>query len=336
MLHIQELKDFFDQQFSNTNIDETLNEAFNIDAGFIEEHIMKNKAVLLEAAATQNTYKFLKQLNVIFKNRFLFKDKTKLNIDKLVKELAVQIEELEEKVTKYPQITFYLKEEIKENQTFIRFLKNKRNNKILISFVTYNQHHNLERKGWFSKASHWLKRKMIPTLKYMEYDKNRNYIKRLKAHDFRVFSAQHNFIENDFKVIFDNHAGKTVNPDNINIFAKLMRSILKHELIHQRDYLNKTVQELRNNDMYQYYYLKNTEIKAYAANIIEEFKMNGFEKDEIEEILLRPSKNLQKVKSSNDLFIYYNYFYEHYKFYYYMLVSECLDVLNEKWEKEIK
>ncbi len=311
---------------------EFINEAHKVNADFIEITLTKNKDILLKAA-NKNAMFLLKTMNQIFKSKFKFEHSTILNINKLSKDLKSEIAYINKKIKKYPRIKDYLKYELEEYNLLLKYVSNKNNNNISIEFLTYNQYNNIKPKNLFSKFTNWLSRKLTPTLKYREFNRNEESFKKIITHDFRIFSALYDFIDNEFKVIFDEDFNKSLNEENFKFFATQLKIILKHELIHQKDFLNKTIGELRTNDQYAPYAAKNTEIKSWASDVIEELKSNKFSKKEIENILLEPDKHITEVKSSDALNMYYTRYYDMARILYYKLISECLDYLNDHYEK---
>lgn len=312
---------------------EFLNEAFKVNADFIEQNIMKNRKAIVSIANKGNSESLTKYLMKIFNNRFKFEDKTVLEVDKLAIQLNKEMNYITNKIKKYPQIKPYLKEELEEYKQLSNYIKNKKKTTIQIKFFTYNTFYKVNKSGFFIRFIHWINRKLTPTLKYMEFNRENPDYKKIIVHDFKLFMAYYNFIDNEFGVIYDNDFAKTINDNNINLFAKQLKAVLKHELVHQKDFLNKNIGELRTNDMFAPYHQQHTEIKSWASGTIEELRSNNFTDKEIEKILLEPDKHKQEVHASQSLKVYYENYYHFNRMLYYKYVSECLDDLNKHYEK---
>lgn len=316
------------------NFSDFINEAFKpIDISDFSKILYENKDSILNIVSKKNPKTLIGFLNKIFKNKLKQSEKTIISINDSVNQIINEIQRIENKITKYPQIKKYLKQEIRDEQTFIRFLKNKNKQFINISFILYDTFYQLEKKNLVGKIFHKIEKFLTPNLFHYEYTK-KDYIEELKKYDLGISSAFFNIATNNIAFIIKENIVKKLNNDNFDQFVKILEATLIHEATHMRDFLNKDVKQMRDNSGYVDYLEENTEIKAYAESIIYQLKSNNFSNSEIEEILLEPDKNLLKLKASDDLKNYYSLYYKNNKMVYYRIVSECLDVLNQEYENE--
>lgn len=302
--------------------------------GFSKLLYQKKKSILA-IMETKDYKKLIFYLNKLFRNKIPQTDHSLIQINDYIKDIITEIELIESKIIKYPKLKKYLKNEIKDERKFIKYLKSKNRKYIVLKFFTYDYYYRLSKKNLLGRMFHWLEKFFSSNLFHMEYTK-KGYEEEVKAHDLGVSSGYFNIQDNTIGFILKENVVDKVNAENYDKFVNLLESVLRHEVTHMRDFLNKGVKELRDNSGYVTYLEEVTEIKAFAESIIFNLKSNGFTKKEIEAILIEPKKNLIRVKSSDSLYVYYSTYYnkDSGKMIYYRLVSECLDILNKQYENE--
>jgi hypothetical protein len=321
MLHVNNFNDFVNEAFKPMNMED------------FSKILYKHKDDILKIIKKGNPKFLISYLNKIFRNKLPQSEKSVLEINNNVNQIINEIKRIENKILKYPQLRPFLKQEIKEERAFIKFLKNKNKRYIKLIFFTYDNFHNLRKKNLIGRFFHKIRKFLTPNLFQYEY-LNKDYHEEVRKHDLGVNSAFFEILTNSVGIILKEDVVKKLNEDNFDQFVLLLEGTLKHELTHMRDFLNRDVKEMRDNSGYVSYLEENTEIKAYAEGVVFDLKKQGFDNKEIEDILINPSKNKMKVKSSDSLKGYYNRYYFTNKMVYYRLISECLDILNEEYENE--
>lgn len=312
------------------NYKEFLNEALMVSANFVRDNIIKNKNNILTAIKEKDTIKLVNHLTKIFDSKFKFEEKTILDIEKLSKDLYDQMDYILKKIEKYPEIRPYLKQEYDFVQDLHLFISSKKKEYIEIKFQTFNQYKEYEKRNLIGKFFVWIEKLITPTLKHYVYNKSKVF--GVEQYSFGIYSLYYDLFTNSFGVVVKNDFGNKITPNNIYKFADHLMINMKHELIHQKDYINKTVEVFKNNDMYAFYHDKRTELKAFAGECVESFRTNKFDDSLIKRILLTPTKYFKERNASEAFIIYFGSYYEENRLLYYNFVSECLDYLDEKEE----
>jgi len=328
MKYIEKYDDFI-------NINEALE---NVDTSNFDKVLIRNKSKILDSLHKNNYKNTLKLLNLIFKNKIVQSEQMLAkDIDNSINKIQSQIEKINNKILKYPKIKIYLKDEIKEQNNFIRYIKNKNRKYIQLIFTNYNEYFQVKEKGLIGKFFDWIKKNIWPektfdeyNLHYNEYEQEKNKEK-VKSYDFGLVSAVYNVFENNITFVFRENFINKINEDNFDKFANLLKITYKHELTHLKDYLRLAQETVFDNYGLVPYLEQNTEILAYAETIIEELRLNKFTDKQIEDIIIEPQKNEVKVKASDSLWVYYNQYFQKNRYMYYRIVSECLDIINKEY-----